>query len=310
MNAEKQYKESQKVNLIQSKWKRSRLSFVDNRPQSVSQASLVELVQKKENKKDVTQLTKKVGNEIVSSFLPNVILGRSQEEKGLLTKTILKTGHVMLTLEWYDEDSSDHLGQFTQHLTYNPENNPENKAFIKRKEHVSRGKEVEIAYKKRRFLDGKLYVARPIAELISGEAYFSINQKIFEKDQICTDFLKSLKIEDSNIIEEIIDRVNRYIEGADFALLGIGELAPDNAFSFSLLRITNRQPTIETKELLPADRRRILDLLNSENDKVYTYVQENAEGRDKFTCLTWADKIWNTVSGESKVLDNSSPYNP
>lgn len=50
MKAERQQKEPQKAEPIQSKRNRSMLSFVDNRPQTVSQTKLIKSIQKKENK--------------------------------------------------------------------------------------------------------------------------------------------------------------------------------------------------------------------------------------------------------------------
>lgn len=49
MKAEKQYKELQS-GLVQSKRERSKLSFIDNRPQAASQTKLIQSIQKKENK--------------------------------------------------------------------------------------------------------------------------------------------------------------------------------------------------------------------------------------------------------------------
>lgn len=52
MKAERQHKEPQKAESIQSKRERSKLSFVDNRSQTVSQTRLIKSIQKKENKVD------------------------------------------------------------------------------------------------------------------------------------------------------------------------------------------------------------------------------------------------------------------
>ena len=48
MEAEKQYKES-RTNLFQSKQDRSLLSFIDNRPQALTQTKLINSIQKKKN---------------------------------------------------------------------------------------------------------------------------------------------------------------------------------------------------------------------------------------------------------------------
>lgn len=53
MKAERQQKEPQKANPIQSKRERSKLSFVDNRPQASSQEILIKSIQKKENAIDL-----------------------------------------------------------------------------------------------------------------------------------------------------------------------------------------------------------------------------------------------------------------
>lgn len=47
MKAERQHKEPQKAESIQSKRERSKLSFEDNRPQAVNQTKLVQSIQKK-----------------------------------------------------------------------------------------------------------------------------------------------------------------------------------------------------------------------------------------------------------------------
>lgn len=55
MKAELRHKELQQADFIQSKRERSRLGFVDNRPQIASQTKLIQYIQKKENKYPVLQ---------------------------------------------------------------------------------------------------------------------------------------------------------------------------------------------------------------------------------------------------------------
>lgn len=54
MKAERQQKEPQQTEPIQSKRGRSKLSFVDKRPRTGSQARLIQSIQKKENKTDIS----------------------------------------------------------------------------------------------------------------------------------------------------------------------------------------------------------------------------------------------------------------
>lgn len=72
MKAELQHKEPQKADPIQSKRERSKLSFVDNRLQTVSLMKLINSIQKKENKK--TELS----NKVIQRFL---YIGKGVTEK-------------------------------------------------------------------------------------------------------------------------------------------------------------------------------------------------------------------------------------
>lgn len=67
MKAERQHKEPQQAKPIQSKRERSKLSFVDNRSQTVNQTKLVQSIQRKENKTGLLD-DLKIGIENLSDF--------------------------------------------------------------------------------------------------------------------------------------------------------------------------------------------------------------------------------------------------
>ena len=69
MKAERQQKESQQINPVQSKCERSRLSFVDNRLQIVNQTKLVNLIQRETDIRYRSE-ERRVGKECRSRWSP------------------------------------------------------------------------------------------------------------------------------------------------------------------------------------------------------------------------------------------------
>lgn len=216
MKAEKQHKELQS-GLVQSKRERSKLSFVDNRSQTVNQGKLVNFLQKKENKIQVTQFAERINNTIVSTFRPDIVLGTDEggEIQALLTKITLPppSRHVMLTLEWYDNKREDKIGHYTQHLTY--DENEYGIAVIHRKQRISDDVEEQAASKKRKYLEGGSSATSGIQALVPLEA-FSFALLMITKNPATYEY-KTLTKEQRVEIQRLFDdeKGRPYIFGRD-----------------------------------------------------------------------------------------------